>query len=515
MDATSFEGLTPSELRELDTLLQYELWTPQPGPQEMAYSSLADVVGYGGAAGGGKTDLALGKALNQHSRIAVFRVNGTEHEAFVDRLEEVIGNRDGFNSQKGIWRNAGPRRVQIELGSFPNTDDEKKYRGRPHDLKIFDEAGEMHEQQVRFLLTWLRTTKPGQRCQALLCFNPPATAEGRWLIEFFAPWIDPKHRNPAKPGELRWFAMIDGVEKEVPNGDIIEHQSKTGIHERIKPQSRTFIPAKVTDNAYLMDTNYIATLQALPEPLRSQMLNGDFEAGMTDDAMQVIPTAWVDIAVARWKKPNKLELMDSLGIDVARGGSDNTIIARRHGMWFDEPLTYPGTATPDGPIVAGLVISAARNQAPQHIDVIGVGSSPYDFLMTANQQVIGVNMSEAAPGFDKSGRLRFKNIRSWLWWKMREALDPSNNTGIALPPDRRLKADLCAPIWSPQGPIIYVESREDIYKRLKRSPDWATAYILALMDTPKIATVSSMRNDPDREYNPYGGQDYNPYSGSR
>lgn len=136
--------------------------------------------------------------------------------------------------------------------------------------------------------------------------------------------------------------------------------------------------------------------------------------------------------------------MDSSGVDVARGGRDSTIMARRHGMWFDVPLTYPGSATPDGP--RGRPDDCRqRDDAVIHIDVIGVGSSPYDFLNDMRQQVIGVNVSEAATGLDKSGRLRFKNQRSELWWRMREALDPANNTGICLPPDPRLLADLCAP----------------------------------------------------------------------
>ena len=46
--------LTDDERVELDKLLTNDKpWTPLPGPQEMAYESLADVVGFGGAAGGG------------------------------------------------------------------------------------------------------------------------------------------------------------------------------------------------------------------------------------------------------------------------------------------------------------------------------------------------------------------------------------------------------------------------------------------------------------------------------
>ena len=502
-DPSILEYLTPSELAELDQLLASDPvpWRPLQGPQTMAYLSEADIIGYGGAAGGGKTDLACGKAITQHRKVGIFRLNGTELTGVLDRLSEMLGGRDGYNGQDKIWRikRYDDVPLQIELGSFPNLGDETKYQGRPHDLLVFDEAANMRESQVRFLLGWLRTTVPGQRCQALLTFNPPTSAEGRWIIDFFGPWLDKKHPNPAQPGELRYFATVDGEDVEVDSLNSFEHDGET-----ITPLSRTFIPSKIADNPYLMGTGYMATLQSLPEPLRSQMLHGDFQAGMEDDPWQVIPTAWVEAAQDRWKKPDKLDPMDSLGCDVARGGRDQTILARRHGMWFDEPLTYAGTQTPDGPTVAGLCIAAGRDQAVIHIDVIGVGSSPYDFLVQASQQVVGVNVSEAATGLDKSGRLRFKNQRSELVWRMREALDPTNNTGIALPPSPQLLADLCAFTWKLVGSTVYVHSREEIIAKIGRSPDFASAYVLALMDTPKIRTVSNIGgNKSTLEYDPY------------
>ena len=495
--------LTEDERAELDSLLTSDktLWRPLPGPQSMAFESMADIIGYGGAAGGGKTDLACGKALTQHRKVGIFRLNGTELTGVLDRITELLGGRNGYNGKDNIWRT---RRVdgvaiQVEFGSFPNPDDEKKYQGRPHDLLVFDEAANMRESAVRFLLGWLRTTVSGQRCQALLTFNPPTTAEGRWIIQFFAPWLDKKHPNPAEPGELRWFATVDGKDVEVESGDEFEHNG-----EKIKPLSRTFIPSRISDNPYLMGTGYMAQLQSLPEPLRSQMLYGDFQAGMEDDPWQVVPTAWVEAAMARWKRPDKLKPMDSMGVDVARGGKDNTIIARRHDMWFDEPLAYTGTQTPDGPTIAGLVVAAQRDRAPIHIDIIGVGSSPYDFLNEMGQQVLGVNVAESALGMDKSGRLRFKNQRSELWWRMREALDPANNTGIALPPDQRLLADLCAPTWKLVGQTVAVASREEILDKIGRSPDYASAYCLALMDTPKRSIMQELgRYNKREEYDPY------------
>lgn len=495
--------LTDEERAELDSLLTSDktIWRPLPGPQTMAFESEADIIGYGGAAGGGKTDLACGKSLTQHRKVGIFRLNGTELTGVLDRITELLGGRNGYNGKDNIWRTrrADGVQIQLEFGSFPNPDDEKKYQGRPHDLLVFDEAANMRESAVRFLLGWLRTTVPGQKCQALLTFNPPTTAEGRWIIQFFAPWLDKKHPNPAKPGELRWFATVDGKDVEVDTGEPFEHNG-----ELITPLSRTFIPSRISDNPYLMGTGYMAQLQSLPEPLRSQMLYGDFQAGMEDDPWQVIPTAWAEAAMARWKRPDKLLPMDSLGVDVARGGKDNTILARRHGMWFDEPLAYPGTQTPDGPTIAGLVVAAQRDRAPIHIDVIGVGSSPYDFLNEMGQQVMGVNVAEAALGMDKSGRLRFKNQRSELWWRMREALDPANNTGIALPPDQRLLADLCAPTWKLVGQTVAVASREEILEKIGRSPDYASAYCLALMDTPKRSIMHEIGGfKKGKEHDPY------------
>ena len=152
------------------------------------------------------------------------------------------------------------------------------------------------------------------------------------------------------------------------------------------------------------------------------------------------------------------------------GSRDKTDIARRHGYWFDEALSYPGSATPDGPTVAGLTIAARRDNAPIHLDVIGVAAPRMTSCAKPGCRSSGVNVAESATTTDQSGRLRFANLRAQVWWKMREALDPANNTGICLPPDPQLKSDLCAPTWSLRGSAIQVESREDIVRRIGRSP---------------------------------------------
>lgn len=503
---------TPEELRFLNTVaLQDEtVWRPLPGPQTMALESGADIVGYGGAAGGGKTDLITGLSLTRHRRCLVVRREKAQTEGVVQRITELLGGTEGYNSQKSIWKT---ERGLIEFAGLDNPGDERRWQGRPHDLKAFDEVTEMREAQVRFMMGWVRSSDPTVRCRVLMTFNPPTTVEGRWVLKFFAPWLDEKHPNPAHPGALRYFTTIKGEDIELPDGrrfvlvddePFYDYDPEEYLPEQIiKPKSRTFIPARVTDNPFYMATDYMAQLQSLPEPLRTQMLYGDFKAGIEDDPWQVIPTAWVDAAMKRWKPREIKPRMDAVGVDVARGGKDNTILSRRHGNWYDELLAYPGTQTPDGPTVAALTIAATRNNAWQHVDVIGVGSSPYDFLNKANQNVLAVDVRVSVTQTDQSGVLTFLNLRSYLWWRMRELLDPNNNHGIELPPDPRLLADLTAAKWATQGKVIKVESREEIIARIGRSPDYASAVLLASIDTPTPELTSGVRAGSRQSYNPY------------
>lgn len=164
--------------KRIETLARTIPWKPQRGPQFDAFVSKADQVLYGGAAGGGKTALAVGLAVvGPHKSTLIVRRQGTELVGVVDELERLIGNREGFNASLGLWR-LGDR--TIRLGGVPNLGDEAKFQGAPRDLLVIDEAASVLESQARFLLAWLRSTNPRQRCRALFCSNPPTAAEGEW-----------------------------------------------------------------------------------------------------------------------------------------------------------------------------------------------------------------------------------------------------------------------------------------------------------------------------------------------
>lgn len=489
--------------------------------QQMVLDSTADIVGYGGAAGGGKSYLLTG-LMTHHQRSAIVRPQKNQTKKFVQELQKMLRTRDGYSQQQSNWTFTTPDGLEryAEFFGLDNPGDEEKQQGVDFDLKGYDEATQMREEDIRYTLTWNRTDDPQQRVRAVLTFNPPTTQEGRWVIKFFAPWLDKSYPGtPAKDGELRWFAtvggnrdyevagpqqfvlrIVDGEERPWYNFNPADYEPE----DIITPKSRTFIRAKVTDNPYYMKTGYLSQLQSLPEPLRSLMMKGDFDAFVRDDARQVIPSAWIEAAQARWTERNALYKsgaarkppMDSIGADVARGGNmggatdmpsqgDEMVVARRHGTFFDELKTAKGVDINDGAKSAAFIVGERRDEAPIHVDVIGVGTSTFDFLVANKLQTIAINGSAQAAGTDKSGMLKFFNKRAELHWRMREALDPGNTDPIALPPDPQLAADLAAPRWVLGKSGIQVETKDEIKKRLGRSPDRGDAVILANVDTPK------------------------------
>ncbi len=455
------------------------LWTPLPGPQTEAYFCEADELFYGGQAGGGKTDLALGLAISAHKSSIIFRrefkqLHGAE--GLIERSRQLLGKCGAsYNGQEMLWRDI-PGNRRLEFGACQYENDKEAYQGKAHSLKCFDELTHFTRTQYEYLIGWNRTTDPEERCRVVCTGNPPVTSEGRWVIEEWAPWLDRNFPNPAKPGELRWYIRDSEGNLQWVDGP----EPISADPEPIAPKSRTFIPASVEDNPYLLETGYRATLLALPEPLRSAFAHGDFGVIIEDDPWQVIPSAWVWAARQRWEATGRPGLpLSALGVDVARGGKDKTVLAPRHGPWFGELRKYPGSSTPDGPGVAALVVMEIGDSgAVANVDVIGVGASVYDSL-AGKVTTVGVNFAAATRATDKSGRLPLTNVRAEAYWKFREALDPDSGDNLALPPDDELLADLCAPKWTMRASGIQIESKEDIAKRINRSPDCGDAVVLA------------------------------------
>lgn len=181
----------------------------------------------------------------------------------------------------------------------------------------------------------------------------------------------------------------------------------------------------------------------------------------------LIPTSLVDEATARWIEPSGRP--DAAGCDVARYGMDETVIVAIHeGGHPARPETRQGQNTME---TAGQLRSL--NARRTHVDDTGLGGGVTDRLVEQEFPVEAENFGEKARDEE-----RFVNRRTELWWGARDALV----TGlVSVPPDPTLVADLTSVRYSfDSRGRVKLESKDDVKKRLKRSPDRGDAFVLAV-----------------------------------
>jgi len=82
-----------------------------------------------------------------------------------------------------------------------------------------------------------------------------------------------------------------------------------------------------------------------------------------------------------------------------------------------------------------------------------------------------VNFGSGSNYQDRTGRLAMSNLRAEAYWRLKEALDPAMGSKLALPPDNDLKTEICSVRWKPSGGRVQLEKKEEIIKRIGRSPD--------------------------------------------
>jgi hypothetical protein len=97
--------------------------------------------------------------------------------------------------------------------------------------------------------------------------------------------------------------------------------------------------------------------------------------------------------------------------------------------------------------------------------------------------VHSVKFSESAewhkqPLKDATGQYEFLNMRAYLYWSVRDWLDPSKGSKAMLPEDDNLMQELTETKWKFRSKgEIQIEEKKEITKRIKRSPDKADALV--------------------------------------
>lgn len=475
----AYNALDPEDQAEVRKLAATvtERWIPQEGPQTEAYFTEADETLFGGSAGGGKSDFLVGSALNEAHNAVIFRNGLGSVRDLENRAIAIQGNRDGFNSTFHYWDLGNGR--SLEFGSLEIVGSEQAWQGRRRDFMGFDEAAQMSKARVMFVKGWAGSAKAGARTRVIYATNPPLSDEGNWLVVWFAPWLDPMFPKKAKPGQLRWFVNDKDGDPIWVDGPGKYERADGG--EPDTAMSRTFIPSRLSDNQYLRDTDYRSRVQALPEPMRSAMLEGNFMAARKDHAFQVLPAEWIRIAQSRWDEDGGKKPMIALGADVAGGGADSECIVPLHvGNWFGRPHLHEGVDTKDGAATAGRIIACQRNGAPIAIDMTGGwGGGAKQALSDSEVDVHGIVFSKVSGDVDKQTKIPYYNLRAEMYWEFRQALDPNGVERIALPPDARVIAEGTAPRFKYQGGKILIESKEEIRARLGSSTDVLDAIVMA------------------------------------
>lgn len=204
----------------------------------------------------------------------------------------------------------------------------------------------------------------------------------------------------------------------------------------------------------------------------------------------LVPLEWIEAANRRWRLQQeqkwKITKPLRLGVDVAGMGRDSSGFCPRYGNYVPafEMVHSGGTANhmeivgKTKNILAANTDKFAGLYPSAYIDTIGEGAGVYSRLIELGlERVHSVKFSEGADWNgdklkDRTGQYEFLNMRAYLFWCVREWLDPICNTGAALPEDDELTQELTEIQWKFRSDgSIQIEPKEEIIKRIGRSPD--------------------------------------------
>ena len=287
IEEDKIEQTTPSirnAIKEKEVIFE-----PNEGPQTEFLAASEREVFYGGARGGGKSYAMLVDPLRycdkQKHRALLIRRTMPELRDLINHSQQLYSKAypgAKWREQEKEWR--FPSGARIEFGYAENLTDALRYQGQSYTWIGIDELPQYPTQDIyNFLRSSLRSVDP-EIPVFMRATGNPGNVGSQWVKEMFV--------DPSKPN-----SKFD-IEIQTPNG--------------VKKISRRFIPAKLQDNPYLMQTDdYYAMLASLPEVQRKQFLDGNWEAfedssfpEFNKDLHVVkpfdIPRGWMKFRAADW-----------------------------------------------------------------------------------------------------------------------------------------------------------------------------------------------------------------------
>ena len=251
-------------------------------------------------------------------------------------------------------------------------------------------------------------------------------------------------------------------------------------------KSAIFVPALPYDNPHLPQ-NYIPQLEksfAYDEVLLRAYRDGDWEALQPSNTL--ISSSMLD--VLEGLNINEGEVKRLISIDPSLGGDECVMYAWENTRIIDKKYLHERDTMK---IVAEAILMGERNNIQNFaVDVIGIGIGIANRLRELRKRVMFINSAEEAEEKD-----RFLNCRAEMWFYASEKI---RNREVWYPEDEELRRQLVQSryIIVDSTGKIKIEPKNDIIKRLKRSPDRADAYIMGLWGLKEIDEHSQY----DEEY---------------
>lgn len=215
----------------------------------------AKVIGFGGAAGGGKSDALLMAGIIamfafKGAKIGYFRRNFTQLQGpggAIMRSMELLEGKAHWNGGLRRWTVKGGGMLQF--CHLDRDEDVFSYQSQQFDIILFDEGTQFSSFQVRYMMTRLRSTTPNIKGTFCAIATNPGNIGHMWFKEQFVELGD--------PGQVHEYVFEDGGS-----------------------ESHMFIPSFLSDNFALneRDPDYRKNLESQPEHIRRQLLEGDWSA---------------------------------------------------------------------------------------------------------------------------------------------------------------------------------------------------------------------------------------------
>ena len=224
-------------------------------------SRLEDEGLYGGAAGGGKSDMLIVEALRQ--------VNVPWYRALI--LRKIVKELKQLTERAYMYYKAAypsvkynattraftfPSGATITFDSLFHPQDKLKYQGLQYEFIGFDEITQFQFDEYDYLRSRNRANGPGMRVYMRCTGNPGGVGHG-WVKQYFVT------AGPANKTVWTRSAVL------MPDGGTKEFWT-----------SKIFVPSKVFDNKILLanDPQYLKRLATMSEADRNALLYGSWDS---------------------------------------------------------------------------------------------------------------------------------------------------------------------------------------------------------------------------------------------